>query len=153
MRRRRHRRGWTMIELLMVLTILGILANLAVSGLHRTRRRAEAAHVIADIHAIEIAAHSHHAERGVFPPSDQWGTVPATMTPMLPNGFAFRYGATLYRWHRYALPEGLPLFPGQTTLLAVEVQAENPELASLMRSLYKGRLAFGSATNVFFVLE
>lgn len=142
-----------MIELLMVLTILGILANLVVSGLRVTKCRAEAAHVIADIHAIEIAAHSHHAERGVFPPSEQWGTVPATMTPMLPAGFEFRYGATLYRWHRYALPGGLPMHPGQTTLLAVEVQAENAELASLMRSLCKGRLSFGSATNLFFVLE
>src|SRR5574341_233462 len=98
-----NRRGWTMIELLMVLTIMGILANLAVLGLRMIRIRAEAAHVIGDMHAIELAAHSHHAERGGYPPSEQWGTVPATMAPMLPDGFDFRYGDDAqYRWHRYA---------------------------------------------------
>lgn len=149
----RRRNGWTMIELLMVLVIMGILVNVAVPALRLIRRRAEAAHVIGDIRAIQVAAHSHHAERGVFPPSEGFGVVPATMMPMLPDGFDFRYAGTLYRWHRFALPEGLPAFPGQTVLLAVEVQTPSPDLASAIRGLYKGRLTFGSATNLFFVLD
>ena len=117
----RGRGGWTIIELLMVMLILGILVNLAVPALRLIRRRAEAAHVIGDVRVIQIAAQSHHAERGVFPPTDQFGVVPATMVPMLPENFTFRDGDVVYRWHRYALPEGLPAFPGQTVLLAVEV--------------------------------
>jgi hypothetical protein len=75
------------------------------------------------------------------------------MVPMLPEGFEFSYGDVRYRWHRYSLPDGLPVFPGQTVLLAVEVQTPTPELAATIRSLYKGRLTFGSATNIFFVLD
>ena len=149
----RGRRGWTMIELLMVLTIMGILVNLAVPALRLIRRRAEAAHVIGDIRAIQIAAHSHHADRGIFPPTEGFGVVPPTMVPMLPDGFEFRYGTTVYRWHLFGLPDGLPAFPGQTTLLAVEVQTAEPELAAAIRSLYKGRMTFGSPTNIFFVLD
>jgi prepilin-type N-terminal cleavage/methylation domain-containing protein len=147
------RRGWTMIELLMVLLIMGILVNLAVPALRVIRRRAEAAHVIADVRAIHIGAQSHHAETGSFPDTENFGVVPAAMVPALPEGFEFRYGDVRYRWHRYALPDGLPAFPGQTVLLAVEVQAASAEMASMIRSLYKGRLTFGSATNLFFVLE
>ena len=149
----RNRRGWTMIELLMVLTILGILVNLAVPGLRMIRRRAEATHVIADIRAIQVAAYSHHAERGTFPPTAGFGVVPPTMVPILPAGFEFSYGTTQYRWHLFGLPEGVPAFPGQTMLLAVEVQTAEPELASTIRALYKGRMTFGSATNIFFVLD
>lgn len=149
----RGRRGWTMIELLMVLVIMGILVNIAVPALRLIRRRAEAAHVIGDIRVIQIAAQSHHADRGTFPPTEQFGVVPTTMVPMLPEGFEFGYGDVRYRWHRYSLPDGLPAFPGQTVLLAVEVQTPTPELAATIRSLYKGRLTFGSATNIFFVLD
>lgn len=149
----RGQRGWTMIELLMVMLIMGILVNLAVPALRLIRRRAEAAHVIGDIRVIQIAAQSHAADRGTFPATGQFGEVPATMVPMLPENFEFRYGDVVYRWHRYSLPEGLPAFPGQTVLLAVEVRTPTPELAATIRSLYKGRLTFGSATNIFFVLD
>ena len=101
----------------------------------------------------QIAAHSHHADRGTFPPTGAMGTPPAGLVPMLPDGFEFRYGDTQYRWHLYGLPEGLPMFSGQTVLMAVEVQTPNPELAATIRGLYKGRLTFGSATNLFFVLD
>ncbi len=151
--KRGGRGGWTMIELLMVLVILGILVNIAVPALRLIRRRAEAAHVIGDIRVIHIAAQSHHADRGTFPETENFGVVPTTMIPMLPEGFEFRYGDVLYRWHRYALPDGLPAFPGQTMLLAIEVHTPSPELAATIRGLYKGRLTFGSATNIFFVLD
>lgn len=149
----RNHRGWTMIELLVVLTVLGILVNLAVPALRTIRRRAEAAHVIGDVRAIHIAAQSHHAEHGVFPPTENLGVVPSTLTPMLPTGFEFRYGDVRYRWHRFALPDGLPAFPGQTTLLAVEVATPDPTLAATIRALYRGELNLGSPTNLFFVLE
>ena len=148
-----NRRGFTMIELIVVLTVLGILVNLAAPALRTIRRRAEAAHVIGDIRVIHIAAQSHHAERGVFPPTENLGVVPGTLVPMLPEGFEFRYGEVRYRWHRFALPDGLPAFPGQTVLLAVEVETAEPTLAATIRALYRGRLTFGSPTNIFFVLE
>jgi len=142
-----------MIELIVVLTVMGILVNLAVPALRTIRRRAEAAHVIGDVHAIHIAAQSHHAERGVFPPTENLGVVPASMIPMLPQGFEFRYGDVRYRWHRFALPDGLPAFPGQTMLLAVEVQTPDATLAATIRALYRGELTLGSPTNLFFALE
>jgi prepilin-type N-terminal cleavage/methylation domain-containing protein len=151
--RPRGRGGWTMIELLMVMLILGILVNLAMPALRLIRRRAEAAHVIGDMRVIHVAALASHADRGVFPPSDNWGNVPPPLVPTLPEGFEFRYGDAMYRWHRYATPEGTPLFPGQTELLAVEVRVADPGLAATIRALYKGRLTFGSPTNVFFILE
>ena len=149
----RGRGGWTMIELLMVLVIMGILVNIAVPALRLIRRRAEAAHVIGDIRVIQLAAQSHHADRGTFPDTEEFGVVPLTIVPMLPEGFDFQYGEMRYRWHRYALPDGLPAFPGQTVLLAVEVQTPSAEMATTIRSLYKGRITFGSPTNIFFVLD
>ncbi len=149
----RGRRGWTIIELLMVMLILGILVNIAVPGLRLIRRRAEAAHIIGDMRVIHVAALAAHADRGVYPPTDDWGSVPPPFVPALPEGFEFRYGEAMYRWHRYAAPDGSPMDPSQTELLAVEVRVDDPGMASTIRALYKGRLTFGSSTNVFFILE
>lgn len=151
--RARGRRGWTLIELLMVMLILGILVNLAVPALRLIRRRAEAAHVIGDMRVIHVAALASHADLGLYPPTDDWGNVPPPFVPTLPEGFEFLYGEAMYRWHRYAAPDGSPMDPSQTELLAVEVRVDDPGLAATIRSLYKGRLTFGSATNVFFILE
>jgi len=149
----RGRRGWTMIELLMVLLVLGILVNLAIPTLRMIRRRAEAAHIIGDVRVIHVAALASHADRGLYPPTDDFGAVPAALVPALPEGFEFRYGDAMYRWHRYAAPDGSPTNPGQTELLAVEVRVSDASLASTIRGLYKGRMTFGSPTNVFFILE
>jgi prepilin-type N-terminal cleavage/methylation domain-containing protein len=148
-----NRRGFSLIELLVSLTVLGILANLALPTLTGLRRRAEAAHIIADVHAVRLAAHDHFVGTGTYPAAGQWGVVPPTLAPSLPDGFEFRYRDAAYRWERWLVPDGLPSDPSQTVLLGLTVRANDAPLMAAVRALYRGRVSFGSATEITFVLE
>lgn len=148
-----NRRGFSLIELLVSLTILGILANLALPALTGLRRRAEAAHIIADVHAVRLAAHDHFVGTGAYPAAGQWGVVPPTLAPSLPDGFEFRYRDVVYRWENWPLPDGLPSDPSQTVLLGLTVRSPDAVLMAAVRGLYKGRVTFGSSSEITFVLE
>lgn len=148
-----NRRGLTLIELLVTLTIIGILANFAVPALGALRRRAEAARIIADVHAIRVAALDHYVGFAAYPPAGQWGVVPPTLVSSLPQGFAFGFRDVDYRWERWELPDGLPGDPSQTELPGLTVRVPDAVLLAALRSLYRGRATFGSSSEITFVLE
>lgn len=148
-----NRRGMTLIELLVTLTIIGILANIALPALNSMRRRAEAVRVIADIAAIRTAGLDYYAGANTFPPAGQWGTVPPLLAPSLPTGFAFGFRDVEYRWERWLLPSGLPSDRAQTEMIGVTVRAPDAFLLAALRGVYKGRVTFGSSSEITFVLE
>ena len=148
-----NRRGFTLIELLTTCTIIGILVNIALPMMATMKRKADAAHVIADLSTIRIAALNHYAELQYFPATQPWGAPPATMISMLPQGFQWTYKSVEYRWHRWSLPNGLPVTPGQTVLIGVEIQTPDQRLMASIKGLARGTVAFGTPTQVTFVIE
>ena len=148
-----NRRGFTLIELMVTCTIIGILANIALPAIAVMKRKADAAHVVADISTIRIAALNHYAEHNYFPATQPWATAPATMISMLPQGFHWSYKTVQYRWHRWSLPNGMPASPGQTMLIGVEIMTPDQNLMAAIKGLYKGAAAFGSPTQVTFIIE
>lgn len=148
-----NRRGMTLIELLVTLTIMGILANLAFPALSALRVRAEAARIIGDVAAIRIAAFDHYATHGTYPASGQWGSAPGSLAGSLPPGLAFRSRHAEYRWERWSLPHGAPGDPSQTTLPGLTMRSARPDLVAAVRGLYRGKVSFGSSTEITFVLE
>lgn len=148
-----NRRGFTLIELLVAMLITGILASLAIPSITIMVRRADAVRVVADMDAIHVAALDYYAANGSYPASGSAGTVPATLAPSLPRGFAFRYKTVTYRWRRYGLASGLPSRQGQTVLEGVEVATTDRKLMASITTALRGRLAFGGPTSITFVIE
>lgn len=62
------RRGFTLIELLAVVGIVGTLAALTLAGVQRVRVAAMRADCLSRLRQVALAAHSHHAAHGKFPP-------------------------------------------------------------------------------------
>lgn len=67
--RRRAQRGFTLLELLVVMTIIGILAAIAVPSLRDSPKRAREATLRADLFTFRSLIDQYKGDKGDFPPT------------------------------------------------------------------------------------
>ena len=76
-------RGFTLVEILIVVGIIGLLASVVLSGLGSTRARGRDARRIADIRQAQQALELYYAKCQVYPGVTGAG---AAVGPVLPAG-------------------------------------------------------------------
>ncbi len=72
----RKRGGFSLIELLMALSIVGLLAGMAMPNLRSMTFRARAAEVSAELGVVRVATLNFNADRSAWPGEAPQGTVP-----------------------------------------------------------------------------
>ncbi len=70
-KRHRSSSGFTLLELLVVMTIIGILAAIAVPALRDSPQRAREATLREDLFTMRSVIDQYHGDKGVFPPDLQ----------------------------------------------------------------------------------
>ena len=125
----RRRRGFTFIELLVVVIVMGVLSSLALLKWIDLKHRALSASATADLQAVRLAAYSAWYEHGVWPAESGAGTIPVGLVPYLPSGFAFERPEYTLDWDNFVPANGGPT---GTMQLGVVVSSSN---ARLMRAL------------------
>lgn len=164
-----NRRGFTVIELMMVVVIMGIVVNLALPAISTMRRKAQAVHVVADFGAIRVAAFDRYAADGAFPPTDSWGSVPPRMKGSLPTGFAFKYGKLEYRWRTWRdrdrgdgddddgdrgdRDRGRGRGRGSEVIAGLEIKGKDRALMAAIRGIYRGPIVVNSSTELTLMLQ
>jgi prepilin-type N-terminal cleavage/methylation domain-containing protein len=103
-----RRRGFTFIEILVVMIVLSILAGLAILKYIDLRHRALTTSAIADLQAIRLAGYSAWYEHGVWPAEVGAGVVPGGLVPYLPGGFEFSKPEYTLDWDNFVPPGGGP---------------------------------------------
>lgn len=102
----RTRRGFTFIELLVVIIVLGLLSGLAVLKYLDLKNRALTAQAAADMESIRLAAYGTWYETGAWPGEVGPGMVPAEMVNYLPKNFSFSRPEYTLDWENLVPPGG-----------------------------------------------
>ncbi|GAA5193004.1 type II secretion system major pseudopilin GspG [Ferrimonas gelatinilytica] len=71
LRQRRNVRGFTLLEVMMVLVIIGVLASLVAPNILGNRDRANQQKAVADIAGLENAISMYYAHNSVLPTTEQ----------------------------------------------------------------------------------
>jgi prepilin-type N-terminal cleavage/methylation domain-containing protein len=147
-------RGFTMVEVLTVVVVMGTLVRMAVPSFHEVLVRARAAEVIGDFETVRVAVLNYHADHLQWPPDGYAGQVPGALAPYLPDGFSFQGMGYQLDWENWVLPAGLPQDPEARGILAVSVVTEDRELGEALSDLLGGAMAHYALGDAYtFVIE
>lgn len=91
------RRGFTLVEVMIVIVLIGILSGLALPNLRNAVFKANAAKIVGDVRTIELAVRTYMVDSLAPPRSGGWGSVPASLRNYLPGGMQFSYKGLDYR--------------------------------------------------------
>ncbi|MCU0621782.1 MAG: type II secretion system GspH family protein [Gemmatimonadales bacterium] len=83
------RRGFSFVEMLVVMIVLGILASIAILRYRDLTNEALAGKVATDMQTIRLAAMNYYADTDTWPADAADGTVPPELVPLLPDNWSF----------------------------------------------------------------
>jgi prepilin-type N-terminal cleavage/methylation domain-containing protein len=145
-----RRRGFTFIEILVVIIVLSILASLAILKYMDLKHRALTTSAIADLQAIRLAGYSAWYEHGVWPGEVGAGVVPGGLVPYLPGGFEFSKPEYTLDWDNFVPPGGGPT--GAMQLGVVVTSSDARLMKTLQNSLGSKGPFFAVGGTLTFVI-
>lgn len=152
-RKDQRRGGFSLVELLVAVSIVGILAGLAIPNMRNMTFRARATSVAADLEALRVAVLQYNADNfGGWPADAAAGVVPTDLVSFLPEGFTFAGNGYTIDFENISLvPTGLPGAPNVTRLVGAAVTASDDRLSNAVSELLGGNIVY-SVGNTHTVL-
>lgn len=148
------RRGFSLIEMLLVVVIIGVLAQIVIPNLRTVRTKARAVDVMADINVVRTAAQNYNADNFTWPAETGTGTIPPELTAeYLPDGFSFTGEDYQLDWENLAVPGGLPQDPGTTRILGVAVVTDNTELGDAIVAVFGQSGWYNVGNSYVFIID
>lgn len=103
----RGRRGFTLVELLTVMVVMGVLASIAILRYMDMTNEALAGKVGNEMQQIRLAAIAYYVEAQDFPPAAGSGVRPPLLDPLLSEAATFSNAAYSMEWVNDGSPDGL----------------------------------------------
>jgi len=115
----RDRRGFTLVEVLIVSVVVGVLAGMTLPSLTRAVDRAAAAKVVSDARNLSLAVRQYLEVGNTLPAGGDWGESPTGLGDYFQENMTFTFRNAEYRfvtdptagdaqlWVRYPVGSGL----------------------------------------------
>ena len=112
-RRRRRIQGFTLIEIMIVVVIIGVLASMAIPAFQKVRRNSQNKTFVNDLRQVRAAAEQYAMEQGSYPPDGNAG-FPDEMLPYVPSGIGNRPtplgGVWDWDYERFGFKAGISVY-------------------------------------------
>lgn len=132
----RNRRGFTLVEMMMVTLIVGMLATLGMLKYIDLRSTARVASLTADFRSVTVAALNYYADHEGWPPEASAGQIPQGLAQYLPGGLATSFDRTYYVLDYDHIPAGN--FP----LVSVAVSSSDTKLTAKFVNAFATKFPF-----------
>lgn len=146
--------GFTLVELMIVVIIIGIIAAIAIPKFSAMALKAHAARIISDFNMFQTALLSYHLDSGEYPRDRYPGRPVPELVDYLPEGFEYNLRPELdamYDWDKWGSP-GSPWYPWTGTILGLSVTSRDKALIQAIDDLYKGNFHWTLNNNYTFVI-
>lgn len=131
---KRDERGFTLIELMVVVTVISLLAGLAMPKYHELRKRATAAQAIGALGVVRHAAFAYNEATGQWAPNGTTGDAPPELINYLPAGFSFSQEDFDLAWRHSSWLSG----DAQESAQMVQVYTRDPYVCDAVFRLLGG---------------
>jgi prepilin-type N-terminal cleavage/methylation domain-containing protein len=119
MMRRREERGFTLVEMLITLSIVALLVRISLPAYDGIRRGSLASQAAGDFNTVRAAAVAQYEATGSYAADGPPGVVPGGMAPFLPRGFSFTRPTYQLDWENYVVSDTSGTAAGQILALTV----------------------------------
>ncbi|MFN8586596.1 MAG: prepilin-type N-terminal cleavage/methylation domain-containing protein [Candidatus Eisenbacteria bacterium] len=119
---RRAQSGFTIIELLIVLSILSILVRMALPAYRSVQRDAIATQALGDYNTVRAAAVAQFEATGAYAADGPAGVAPAGMAPFLPRNFTFDRPNYELDWEHFEVRDSVS---GNGAVMALTITASD----------------------------
>jgi prepilin-type N-terminal cleavage/methylation domain-containing protein len=153
-----QQRGATLIEVMIVLAILGIIANIGVRVALDAQRRAEATRIVSDFVTFRRALFDYVSQENAYPPDVNRGTRPPELERELPKGMDFRLPelGVLYDYENWVRRDGRPKHPRTGVAYAFSVvvpKKRHRRIYADIARVYDGRFERVASNRYSFIIE
>ncbi len=122
---RRSQSGFSLIELLIAISILSILVRVSLPAYKGIQRDALATQALGDFNTVRAAAVAQYEATGAYAVDGPAGVVPGGMAPFLPRNYSFTKEQYSLDWDNYAVDDSTAGAALHGNVLALTITAND----------------------------